>query len=129
MRVLRRLEQNMLSMTMLTMLKRMLRGIPLLVCSLAAVTAACGSGNVLPGTSVVDTPVNREIVETVEKYRERLVARNVEGLIVLAAQDYHEDGGTPSAPMGQRRGHPANISQGDGFLLFGHMATILGPYG
>ena len=64
---------------------------------LLATAAGCATQTVLPGTRVQDTPTNREIVETVEKYRQRLVARNIEGLLVLADERYFEDGGTPSA--------------------------------
>src|SRR5262245_27520718 len=85
------LERKMLH-SLMTMARKFL--VPLL---LLAGCSACGAGDVLPGTTVKDTPENRDIIETIEKYRERLVARNVEGLLVLAAPDYHEDGGTPSA--------------------------------
>jgi len=66
-------------------------------CLLAAASSGCASPEFMPGTTVPDTPVNRKIVETVEKYRNRLVERNVDGLMVLAHQDYFEDGGTPTA--------------------------------
>ena len=35
--------------------------------------SACARQEFLPGTTVSDTPLNRQIVETVEKYRQRLV--------------------------------------------------------
>lgn len=64
----------------------------------AGLIAACAHNDVIPGTNIADTPENREVVETIEKYRKRLVERNVEGLLALADQGgYFEDGGTPSA--------------------------------
>lgn len=57
----------------------------------------CGHQEFLPGTTVPATPENRAILETVDQYRERLVQRNVEGLLLLASERYFEDGGTPRA--------------------------------
>lgn len=57
----------------------------------------CGHSSFLPGTTVPDTPVNREILETVEAYRTRLVEKNIEGLLLLASKNYFEDSGTPQA--------------------------------
>src|SRR5262245_2401711 len=85
------LERNMLH------LRKTMPWRSLIAFVLVTGAAACSGSGVVPGTTVSDTPTNREIIETVEKYRERLVARNVEGLLVLAALDYHEDGGTPTA--------------------------------
>jgi hypothetical protein len=81
---------------------------------------ACAHNKYLPGTSVPDTPANREILDTIEKYRERLAARNVEGLLVLASKKYEEDSGTPRADddygyeglkevLGERLGRLKNI--------------------
>lgn len=58
---------------------------------------ACAHNANLPGTTVPDTPVNREILETVETYRARLVEKSLEGLLLLASKNYFEDSGTPQA--------------------------------
>ncbi|MDZ4694991.1 MAG: hypothetical protein SGI86_07540 [Deltaproteobacteria bacterium] len=68
-----------------------------LLSSLAASVSGCARKQYLPGTTVQDTPENRAVLETIEKYRERLMARNIEGLLVLASKDYFEDSGTPRA--------------------------------
>ncbi len=59
--------------------------------------AGCAHTNNLPGTTVPDTEENRAVLETVDKYRERLMAKDVEGLLVLASEKYFEDSGTPRA--------------------------------
>lgn len=63
----------------------------------AVLGGACAHGKKLAGTTVADTPENRAIVETVEEYRDKLVQRSVEGLLLLASPKYFEDGGTPRA--------------------------------
>jgi hypothetical protein len=55
----------------------------------------CTHVDYFPGTQIPRTDQNRHIVETVEKYRVRLLERNVEGLLVLASDKYFEDSGTP----------------------------------
>jgi hypothetical protein len=57
----------------------------------------CGHGALIPGTNIPATDANREIVATIEEYRQRVVDRNVEGLLLLASDKYFEDGGTPQA--------------------------------
>jgi hypothetical protein len=57
----------------------------------------CSHVAVIPGTSIPATEANREIIDTVEDYRQRLVERNVEGLLLLASDKYFEDGGTPES--------------------------------
>ncbi len=68
-----------------------------LLFSLATGASGCARKQNLPGTTVQDTPENRAVLDTIEKYRERLMARNIEGLLVLASKDYFEDSGTPRA--------------------------------
>lgn len=82
-----------MSRTLVRFLTAVPRGLGVLV--LAA--AACASARTVPGTTVLDTPLNRALLDTVETYRQRLLARNVEGLLVLAAPEYYEDSGTPRA--------------------------------
>jgi len=55
----------------------------------------CAHQEYFSGTTIPRTEENRKIIETVEQYRQRLLARNVEGLLVLASDKYFEDSGTP----------------------------------
>jgi hypothetical protein len=57
----------------------------------------CAHQKLLPGTTVPDTEDNRAVLQVIELYRQRLVERNVEGLLVLASDRYFEDSGTPTA--------------------------------
>ena len=57
----------------------------------------CAHQKLLEGTTVVDTEDNRSVVAVVEQYRQRLLEKDVEGLLVLASDRYFEDSGTPSA--------------------------------
>jgi hypothetical protein len=69
----------------------------LAVLALGALSAlgGCAHQEYFAGTSIPRTEENRKIIETVEQYRQRLLARNVEGLLVLASDKYFEDSGTP----------------------------------
>ncbi|MBN2573546.1 MAG: hypothetical protein JXP73_03190 [Deltaproteobacteria bacterium] len=67
----------------------------LLGLAVVATGLACGHGGYLPGTTIPATQTNREILDTIEQYRARLIERNVEGLLLLASDKYFEDGGTP----------------------------------
>jgi hypothetical protein len=57
--------------------------------------SACAHQEYFSGTTIPRTEQNRKIIETVEQYRQRLLSRNVEGLLVLASDKYFEDSGTP----------------------------------
>jgi hypothetical protein len=57
--------------------------------------AGCAHQEYFAGTTIPRTEQNRKIIETVEQYRQRLLSRNVEGLLVLASDKYFEDSGTP----------------------------------
>lgn len=61
----------------------------------ALTLGACAHANYLPGTTVPDTADNRAILETVERYRDGMLRKDVEGLVLLASDKYFEDGGTP----------------------------------
>jgi hypothetical protein len=67
----------------------------LLGIALAAAGLGCGHGRYLPGTTIPATEVNREIIDTIEEYRTRLMNKSVDGLLLLASEKYFEDGGTP----------------------------------
>ena len=64
---------------------------------LATVGLGCGHGRYLPGTTIVASDTNREILNTIEEYRTKLMEKDVDGLILLASEKYFEDGGTPQA--------------------------------
>lgn len=74
----------------MTTAKRLMLGL-----AVGTVALACSHTRYLPGTSIPATETNREIIETIEEYRMRLVEKNVEGLLLLASEKYFEDGGTP----------------------------------
>ena len=57
--------------------------------------AACGHAAFYPGTTILRTDENQKIIDTIDLYRQRLVDRNVEGLLLLASPHYREDSGTP----------------------------------
>ena len=67
----------------------------LLVVFGVAGASGCAHTEYFSGTTIARTEQNRKIIETVEQYRQRLLARNVEGLLVLASDKYFEDSGTP----------------------------------
>ena len=67
----------------------------LLTLLLSGLAAACAHPNFFPGTTILRTQENQEIVDTIELYRTRLTEKNVEGLLVLASEKYREDSGTP----------------------------------
>ncbi|MDB4988228.1 MAG: hypothetical protein JWN04_3406 [Myxococcaceae bacterium] len=49
----------------------------------------------IPNTDVEDTPDTRDVVAFIERYREAVVSRDVQKLMVLAAKNYYDDMGTP----------------------------------
>ena len=57
----------------------------------------CAHQEQIPGTTVIDNDVNREIIKTIEQYRQWLQARDIEHLLLLASERYFEDSGTPRA--------------------------------
>lgn len=68
--------------------------------ALAALLVAgwgCAHTRLVPGTTVADTEDNRAVLAVVELYRQRLLEKDVDGLLILASQRYFEDSGTPTA--------------------------------
>lgn len=57
--------------------------------------SGCATFNVIPGTKVVDTKPNRELVEVCEKYRRAMEERDAPTLLTMAHTSYFEDSGTP----------------------------------
>jgi hypothetical protein len=68
-----------------------------LLLTLGGAGMGCGHGRYLPGTTILATETNREIIETIEEYRMKLSEKSVDGLLLLASEKYFEDGGTPQA--------------------------------
>jgi hypothetical protein len=67
----------------------------LMLAGVGALTIACATVVVIPGTTVVDTRTNREILEVCERYRHALEDRDASTLLALASPSYYEDSGTP----------------------------------
>jgi hypothetical protein len=65
--------------------------------ALALAPAGCASVITIPGTTVADTKVNREIINVCERYRQALEQRDAATLLTLAHPQYYEDSGTPKA--------------------------------
>lgn len=63
--------------------------------ALLCVAGGCATARHIPGTTVEDNDQNRRVIETIEAYRQRMVERNIEGMLALASKNYFEDGGTP----------------------------------
>lgn len=59
------------------------------------VLGGCGEA-LIPNTDVEDTEDNRKVIDFCEEYRIALEARNAARLLAMAADDYYEDGGSPS---------------------------------
>ncbi len=60
---------------------------------LAAV--GCAHVDYIPGTTVLKTEQNQEVIDVIEQYRQRLIMRRIDELLVLASEKYFEDSGTP----------------------------------
>jgi hypothetical protein len=68
-----------------------------LLLAAVGVASGCASGpRYIRGTQVVDNSENREILETVDKYRIAMEQRDTASLVAMASRQYHEDGGTPT---------------------------------
>ncbi len=68
-----------------------------LLLALVGASTGCAHGRYLPGTTILATETNREIIDTIEQYRLLLIEKNVNGLLLLASHKYFEDGGTPES--------------------------------
>jgi hypothetical protein len=68
-----------------------------LLCLSLAGLSACATARTIPGTTVVDTHQNREILDLCERYRHALEDRDGSQLLALAHPQYYEDSGTPKA--------------------------------
>ena len=67
----------------------------LAVVTLLLAVGGCATVNLIPGTKVSDSKVNREILDVCERYRHALEDRDATTLLSLAHPNYYEDSGTP----------------------------------
>ncbi len=68
-----------------------------LVLAAASVSGGCAARpRVITGTRITDNALNREILDTVEKYRKALERGDTAELLTMASPNYWEDSGTPS---------------------------------
>jgi hypothetical protein len=77
--------------------RAVLNGITKLVglLALALLGITCAHPSFFPGTTILRSEDTQNLVDTIDQYRTRLAARNVDGLIVMASEKYREDSGTP----------------------------------
>jgi hypothetical protein len=74
-----------------------MRRLSLLSLAFLSLNWGCATFAVIPGTKVVDTKVNRELIEVCEKYRRALEDKDAATLLALASPSYYEDSGTLKA--------------------------------
>ncbi len=65
----------------------------LLVLGLATLSG-CNKQKLIPNTKVADTPLNRDILRVVEKYRRAAVKRDAAGILALVHPSYQDNSGT-----------------------------------
>ena len=65
------------------------------IAALSLVALSACTHDTIPNTDVEDSPETREVVDFVERYRQAVVSRDVNKLLVLASKDYYDDMGTP----------------------------------
>ena len=61
---------------------------------IAVLVPGCLVEPTIRGTTVLDTPVNNQIIGVIEQYRHALEARDPAKLLAMASPQYLEDGGT-----------------------------------
>lgn len=65
------------------------------VAALPLILAGCASqASYIPGTKVVDSRTNREIIDVIENYRLAVERKDAAALVLMASPKYWEDGGT-----------------------------------
>jgi len=58
---------------------------------------ACAHERMIAGTQIPDTTENNAIIQVVEQYRQKLLEKDVNGIVLLASKKYSEDSATPNA--------------------------------
>ncbi|MEO0323734.1 MAG: hypothetical protein AAF447_12310 [Myxococcota bacterium] len=74
----------------------MMSRLPLALAALQALAVVSGCAKPIEGTTIDDTPENREVVAFVESYRRAVEDRDVGALLRLTSEDYFDDNGTPT---------------------------------
>ncbi len=67
----------------------------IVLCALPLV--GCATMRTIPGTTVIDTKENRDLIDLCERYRHAMEDRDASQLLALAHPQYYEDSGTPKA--------------------------------
>jgi hypothetical protein len=65
------------------------------LCFLLLLGASCNKGQFIPNTKVADSPVNREVLNIVEKYRNAMEHKDIATIVALTHPTYQHDSGTP----------------------------------
>jgi hypothetical protein len=68
----------------------------LVVSAVAWLLAGCGA-QMIPNTDVEDTASNRSVIQFCEEYRKAVEQRNTAKLLLMAHENYYEDGGNVDA--------------------------------
>ena len=55
----------------------------------------CAGQRMIPNTTILDTKLNREILQVVDEYREAMVQKNAAKILMLAHPSYQDNSGTP----------------------------------
>ena len=67
------------------------------VCMLASAVGACAKKqHTIAGTRIPDTAMNQDVIKVLETYRNAVESGDAKTLLLLASENYREDGGTPS---------------------------------
>ena len=72
---------------------RLALGVLLLVLGLSGLTG-CNKNKLIPNTKVADTPLNREILKVVERYRRAAIKGDPAAILALVHPTYQDHSGT-----------------------------------
>lgn len=67
------------------------------LCLLLAFAGGCSKQKLIPNTKVPDTPLNREVLLVVEKYRKAMEKLDAAAVLALVHPTYQDHAGTPKA--------------------------------
>lgn len=74
-----------------------MRSTGILLLPLVLLSACAGDLRTIRGTNIESTQDNEQIIDVLERYRQRLQQRDAAGVLALVSPNYHEDSGTPAA--------------------------------
>lgn len=75
-------------------MKTLVRFTPVVV--LLGLVACAPKASTIPGTTIPDSTINRDIIQVIEDYRMAVERQDEAALLLMASPNYWEDGGTPS---------------------------------